>query len=232
MSNAQCSIVIVGGGHGQRAGLAVPKQYADLEGKPVWAWSVVAFQKMACVREIVIVAAPEFHEQIRAHAQQFGIDKVSAIVEAGVRRQDSVLNGAMAATSPIVAVHDSARPFPPTDLEHAVAKLYKLGANACATYFTQMTDTIRTRSTGDILQRDDLLAMQTPQLSYRTALIAALELANAQSTNITDDISAMQLLNAQVLYVQGSRDNIKITYPSDHVVARALAQLRTANSNE
>lgn len=84
--------IILSGGRGTRFGSAMPKQYIEVCGKPVLAYTLSAFQA-SCVEEIVIVAAAEYMELCRQIAAEHGISKLTAVTEGGKERYDSVFNG-------------------------------------------------------------------------------------------------------------------------------------------
>ncbi len=84
--------IILSGGRGTRFGSAIPKQYIDICGRPVLAYTLCAFQE-SCVDEIVIVAAAECMSLCRQIAADHGISKLRAVAEGGKERYDSVFNG-------------------------------------------------------------------------------------------------------------------------------------------
>lgn len=84
--------IILSGGRGTRFGSAMPKQYIEVCGKPVLAYTLSAFQE-SCVDEIVIVAAAEYMGLCRQIAAEHGISKLTAVTEGGKERYDSVFNG-------------------------------------------------------------------------------------------------------------------------------------------
>lgn len=84
--------IILSGGRGTRFGSAMPKQYIEVCGKPVLAYTLSAFQE-SCVDEIVIVAAAEYMELCRQIAADYGITRLTAVTEGGTERYDSVFNG-------------------------------------------------------------------------------------------------------------------------------------------
>jgi 2-C-methyl-D-erythritol 4-phosphate cytidylyltransferase len=98
----------------------------------------------------------------------------------------------------------------------AAVEAVRGGADA-AVPAVPVTDTLR-RRTGGLVERDDLVAVQTPQ-AFRAA---ALRAAHAGGPEATDDASLVESAGGKVVLVDGSPTNLKLTHPADLVVAEAL----------
>jgi len=117
-------------------------------------------------------------------------------------------------------VHDGARPLAGGDLFRAVVAAVRAGADA-AVPGVPLADTLRWRS-GGVADRDGLVAVQTPQ-AFRAA---ALRAAHEGEPDATDDASLVEAAGGKVVVVDGSPLNLKITNPSDLIVAEALLRAR------
>jgi 2-C-methyl-D-erythritol 4-phosphate cytidylyltransferase len=223
------SAVIVAAGSSTRAGF--DKLFANIAGRPVMEHAIGAFEKTACVQQIVVVTRPEKVEPAQSIARSFR--KVRAVVSGGARRQDSVRAGlgALSGESEFVAVHDAARPLiTPAEIERVFAAAQKYGAAVLA---RPVTDTLKTADaqrfvTGSI-DRGNVFAMQTPQVFARATLMAAYGRVEHESLEITDEVSAVQMLGINVVIVPADEANLKITFAADVPVAEFILQQRNVN---
>src|ERR1041385_1288571 len=125
--------IIVAGGSSQRMGF--DKLFAPLNGRPVVAHSIAAFESTASVRNIILVGRAERLSDYEELVRTQSFRKVTAVVPGGMRRQDSVQRGLerLAANSDFVAVHDAARPLVrPEMVERIYQSAQDHGGAACA----------------------------------------------------------------------------------------------------
>ncbi|MFM7064555.1 MAG: 2-C-methyl-D-erythritol 4-phosphate cytidylyltransferase [Actinomycetes bacterium] len=205
--------VVVAAGSGQRFGGA--KQFAVLAGERILDRSVAACRSV-CGGVVVVLSSDALGTP---EAEVPGAD---AVVAGGATRSESVRQGLAAVpdSATLVLVHDAARPLVTPDVCARVVDALRAGATAVVPA-VPVTDTVRTVA-GDVLDRSQLRAVQTPQGFQRAALVAA----HATRADATDDAGLMELLGEQVVLVDGDPDNLKITGPSDLAVAAALLGLR------
>ncbi|MGH9056711.1 MAG: 2-C-methyl-D-erythritol 4-phosphate cytidylyltransferase [Acidimicrobiales bacterium] len=202
--------VVVAGGTGTRFGS--PKQFADLGGRPLVAWCLEAAREV-CDGVVLVVPAGGGREDWDA----------DAVVAGGPSRSESVRCGlaAVPPTVEIVVVHDAARPLARPELWRAVIEVVAGGADA-AVPAVPLTDTVKeVRLDGHLvtLDRTRLVAVQTPQAFCARALRTAHE-GGGQAT---DDAALIEALGGRVVLVEGVAGNIKVTSPSDLIVAEALS---------
>jgi 2-C-methyl-D-erythritol 4-phosphate cytidylyltransferase len=195
--------VVVAAGSGRRFGGA--KQYERLGDRRVLDWSLAA---VAAADGIVVVTGPDAPEEGAAAATVTGGATRSASVRAGL--------AAVPEEADVVVVHDAARPLATPALFAAVVAAVEAGADA-ALPAVGVVDTIRHRD-GHPVDRDDLLAVQTPQ----AFAAAALRAVHRGGPEATDDASLVAAAGGTVVVVEGERRNLKITGPDDLVVAEAL----------
>jgi 2-C-methyl-D-erythritol 4-phosphate cytidylyltransferase len=199
-------VVVVAAGVGSRFGR--PKQYEPLAGRRVLDWSLEAARAVA---DGIVVVVP---------AESVGKPEPGAdtVVAGAATRSGSVRSGlaAVPVDAGVVVVHDGARPLAGPGLFAAAVEAVRGGADA-AVPAVPVTDTLR-RRTGGLVERDDLVAVQTPQ-AFRAA---ALRAAHAGGPEATDDASLVESAGGKVVLVDGSPTNLKLTHPADLVVAEAL----------
>ena len=210
--------IVLAAGVGKRMEIETPKQYLDLAGRPVLAWTLSAFEKAECIDRVVLVVGKD---EVDACREQFGagvFSKVIDVVAGGAERQDSVACGlaAVGDDADVIAVHDGARAFVrPEDIEAVVAVAAERGA---AVLGTSMTDTVK-RVEGDrvveTLDRSKLRGVQTPQ-AFRADVIRRAHRAADESGFLgTDDTALVEHVGEPVVVVSGQADNVKITSPDD-----------------
>lgn len=148
--------------------------------------------------------------------------------QGGACRAESVRNaiGCVATTVEWVAVHDAARPLVSDDLiERTLAAAVEHG---CAAPALPIALTIKEASSPlpsrvrRTVPRQNLFAMQTPQIMRRQTLLDAFARCPLSLADITDDLQLLELAGHEVWLVPGEENNLKITTPLDLQVARAI----------
>lgn len=226
------AVVIVAAGRGERFGSA-GKVLTELLDKQVLEYSIDAFEESESISEIVLVAGEHTESAIKHLASSGNWTKVTNVVLGGASRQESTANGvnAVSRDADVILVHDGARPLiQPAQIEACVAAAREHGGAIVA---TPVTDTIKKVFNDQIettIDRSDLWAAQTPQGFQATRLRRMMSDA-AQSPNlVTDEASLAELSGDPVWIVPGDSSNIKITHPTDIVIAEALLRARKDQS--
>lgn len=226
--------VVVAAGSGSRFG--GPKLLAELGDCPVLVRTLRAIATLnPQVR--VLVLAPSFLESSEWADLLATFPEVGAwhVVPGGAERALSVLAGAHAAFAQgaeIIAIHDGARPFPPREATlRALHSLQTDPGTAGAIVCAEVTDTIkRVAPDGSTIvsteNRDQLRRAETPQVCRTALLIDALSRPDAG--RYRDDGEALEAEGHRVCCIVHHEQNIKITRPSDLVLARAIAAERNS----
>lgn len=197
------------------------KQLLEVNGKPVLAHTLLAFENAKCIDEIVLVARAEDMPSIWTLVEQYGITKVREVTKGGDTRAASVRRGfrVIDAKSRFVAIHDGARCLiTPEQIKRVCRAAYRLRA---ATAACPVTDTVKVANKHacieKTLDRDKIFLVQTPQVFHADLYRAAL--ANVNDDSLTDDNQLMERIKHPVKLINTGKDNIKITTPDD--IARA-----------
>jgi len=218
-----CTAVIAAAGTSQRC-KGEDKLFYHIDGKPVLAYTIEAFQKCDLVNEIIVVAHEDKIGLVGEMCKEFGYDKVSSVIIGGPTRTESVLFGiyAVSKKARLIAIHDGARPCVDIDvIEKTVKKAAKFNAAAPAVSITSTVKKIERGIIVETVDRDGLFEIQTPQV-FRSELIkGALTNVLKKSIDVTDDCMAVELLGAAIYTVEGSRKNIKITDNDDLMIAKS-----------
>ena len=216
-------VIIPAAGSGARFGGDRPKQFLDLCGRPVLAWTLAAFAGQ--VAAAVIAVNETWRPEVEAIAATAPFPV--RVVVGGATRQASVA-AALAVTDPQwtrVLVHDAVRPLVPASC--ITTCLAALLTHPAAVVAVRCAATVkRATAIGTVaatVPRDDLWLAQTPQGFQRALGLAAF--AAAAGRECTDDAQVMELAGHAVALVTGDARNVKITTPDDFAVAAALLRM-------
>lgn len=219
--------VVVAAGRGTRFGR--PKQFIELAGKPMVAWSIDAFASMPEIAELVVVTEPEFVERLETIVHPRVRYGTVRVVRGGAERQDSVRHGIEALSDAVTAifVHDGARPLVHPDDVRAGMRAVRPGV--ASLLGTPVIDTVKIvdeeRKVTRTLDRATLWAAQTPQFATARDLRRAhADAVRHGSPPATDDAALLERAGLDVIVVPGTAENFKVTLPTD--LARAEALLR------
>ncbi|MBP7416732.1 MAG: 2-C-methyl-D-erythritol 4-phosphate cytidylyltransferase [Pyrinomonadaceae bacterium] len=216
--------IIVAAGSGSRFGSSIPKQFADLCGKPVLIHTIERFEACDAIDEIVLVLSEGGAAQFQISNFRSDITKLRSIVTGGATRTESVRNGldAVDPLTEIVAIHDGARPLVTSDeIERTVEKALESGA-ACLV--AEVTDTIKAIEDGQIsstIDRNILRRALTPQAFRYDLLKRAFDGVDLDDS-VTDECYLVEKLGVKISVVEGSARNIKITKPDDLLFAESI----------
>jgi 2-C-methyl-D-erythritol 4-phosphate cytidylyltransferase len=210
--------VVPAGGTGTRMGGTVPKQFLELDGKPILYYTLKTLQDCGIISELILVV-PE-KEYDNTCTDWLGKPEiVTKVVVGGEKRQDSVFNGfcELSPQTEIVLVHDGVRPF----LSH---QMIQESVDAAREYGAAITaipvnDTIKKVDDSGLVSktvdREGLWRVQTPQVFRYELLEEAFKKANSEKFYGNDEGTLIEHLGKPVKVVEGSEQNIKITRPED-----------------
>ena len=216
--------IIPAAGRGKRIGASVPKQFLEIQGRPLLHHTLTVFASCKLIDYVVLVMP-------RADVDEMGEDWlnkyeiVRKVVVGGEQRQDSVYNGfnSLEEGTDIVVVHDGVRPF--TTPQMIIATVEAAQQHGAAITAIPVSDTVKQAADGFVKQtvsRDGLWRVQTPQAFQCGLLQQAFKKAKKDSYYGTDEGSLVEYLGERVKIVPGSELNIKITRKEDLVLGESL----------
>jgi len=216
--------IIPAAGRGKRIGASVPKQFLEIQGRPLLHHTLMVFASCKLIDYVVLVMP-------RADVDKMGEDWlnkyeiVRKVVVGGEQRQDSVYNGfnSLEEGTDIVVVHDGVRPF--TTPQMITATVEAAQQHGAAITAIPVSDTVKQAADGFVKQtvsRDGLWRVQTPQAFQCGLLQQAFKKAKKDSYYGTDEGSLVEYLGERVKIVPGSELNIKITRKEDLVLGESL----------
>ena len=228
-ANTRIVALVVAAGSGTRAGLGVPKQYAELSGRPVLRRTLEALTGHRDIDAVQVVISAADRDSYDAAVQ--GLSKLLPPALGGSTRQISVRNGlsAMADQRPrLVLVHDAARPFVSAELIDRV--IAACDGETGAIPVMPVTETVKRLTDGLVsatVPREDLALAQTPQAFPFAALLEAHRQAAAGGRgDLTDDAAVASLAGLPVRGVAGDAANTKLTHPADFAAAERMLAAR------
>ena len=219
--------LLLAGGQGSRMEASVNKVLLPVAGIPCIARSAKALSGFTDHLILVYHAGEE--AGLKSALDCFPPDCSWSLVQGGETRQESVFHGIRKAAEAypgetVILIHDGARVMiTPDEICRVLNVAFETGA---ATLGTPVIDTIKVAGeNGDILSTPDrstLWAVQTPQVFVRDLYLRAIDYAVEHNLSVTDDCSLVEALGVPVRIVRGEYTNIKLTTPSDVVIAEAL----------
>lgn len=217
------SAIIPAAGSGSRFG--GEKQLKLLGRRPLLFHAIEPFLALDEISEIVVSVPVDHLKQLERELHSFTSSKPIKVVCGGERRQDSVFEGLKAASesSELIVIHDAVRPFVSKEVIQEAIIACKFHDAVVAALPAK--DTIKQVMGNQIiatLPRNEIWLAQTPQVFMRSVLKEALDLAQKQGIEGTDEAVLAERLGYQVGIINGSPLNIKITTAEDWIFAEAI----------
>jgi 2-C-methyl-D-erythritol 4-phosphate cytidylyltransferase len=213
--------VIVAGGSGKRMGAEIPKQYLELDGKPVLMHTLERFKAFDESIEIITVL-PEnqlrFWDELQ---KKYSFDIPHTLVKGGKARFFSVRSGLQFVDSPgLVAIHDGVRPFVSVE---TIKRCFEVaGQLGNAIPVVPPSDTLRMIDENGSVPLNRLMVrqVQTPQVFNAELIRNAYR--QEYLPEFTDDATVLEKTGVKINLVEGNRENIKITNPEDLIISAAI----------
>lgn len=228
--------IIFAGGSGRRMGAGMPKQFLEINGKPIIIHTLDNFQNSPLIDKIYIACKKEYMMKLQNMIEYYRITKAEGIVEGGETGQDSIYNGLKRALEEnpedsIVLVHDGVRPLISEEvIEENIKSVKKYGtAVTCTPFFETPVISVSGEVVEDMPVRKYMFTAQAPQSFRLGEIVRAHEevrKTNPGYKDIADSCYLYRSIGREVHIVEGNRGNIKVTTPEDFYLLRALLQYR------
>jgi 2-C-methyl-D-erythritol 4-phosphate cytidylyltransferase len=216
-------IIIVAGGSGTRMNSVVPKQFIELQGKPILMHTIEKFVTTIPEINIIIVLAKQLHDEWKHLCKTHHFNYYIQLSDGGETRFHSVKNGlALVPDDCIVGVHDAARPFVNSQTIINAFEIAEKKGNAIPAI--ELNESIREVENGNnkSVDRSKFFIIQTPQCFHSDLLKKAF--IQEYRPTFTDDASVLEAIGEKINLIEGNRENIKITTPEDLIIAKALME--------
>ena len=226
--------LIIAGGKGQRMQQEIPKQFLNVNDKPVIIYTLEAFQSHPDIDAIGVVCVDGWHDILKAYARQYKILKLEWVVSGGENGQASIRSGLEEAEKrygpeDIILVHDAIRPMVSHEIiSDCIVQCKRHGSAVsivpCNTVALRRTTE---QTSSEVVPRDKLALTQTPQAFPLKKLCDAHR--RAKELGITNSVASCTLmieLGETIHFSIGAETNIKLTTPDDLKIFKALLALK------
>lgn len=224
---------IFAGGSGQRMHTkSRPKQFLELNGKPIIIYTLELFDNHPMIDAIVIACLEPWIPFLEKQIRKFEITKVVKVVPGGQTGQDSIYNALCAAeeisktADDIVLIHDGVRPLiTEQTITDNINKVKECGS--CITCIPAYeTLIVKHNEELEIPSRDNSLIARAPQSFYLKDILHAHRQAIAEGRHdYIDSCTMMSQQGHKMGIVIGPTENIKITTPTDFFIFRAMVEV-------
>lgn len=217
-------VILLAGGVGNRVGAGTPKQFVEILGKPVIAYTMQKLQTCKEIDAIELVCVDGFQKKLRDIVENNSINKVIKIVTGGKDYEHSIINGVrglegIAKEDDVIMIHWAASPFVSPEILSDSIKVCKEKGNAissCSSYLLYGTN--NGDHANDIIDRESFLSLSAPQSFLYKNIIEFYRLV--EEKHLFDYIEAhttslMAELKWPIYFSKGDQTNIKITTPED-----------------
>jgi len=224
--------IVVAAGKGTRLGGDRPKQFLELGGVPIIIHTLRQFERSKQIDEVIAVLPADETAGFESLARKFELTKLRGAIAGGASRAQSVRNGLNGiADAEIVAVHDGVRPFvTPAEIDSVVAAARENGAAILTAAVADTIKRLEGEHIAETVPRALLRRALTPQ-AFRFEILKQayeqLDELESAGIDVTDESLLVERLGIEILSVQGSPRNIKITNEADLALANSLLLLTT-----
>lgn len=219
MNFSQYNVIIVAGGTGSRMQSNIPKQFIEINGKPVLIHTIGKFIDFDEYINVVVCVHKDFLTDANFMIAEHFPDKNIQVVPGGETRFHSVKNGlnVIANKNDVVGIHDAARPLVSVETIQRCFETAAKKGNAVPVTAVHESMRMITNGINKAVSRDDYKIVQTPQCFVVSKIKAAFE--QAYSPFFTDDATVLEAMDEEIFLVDGNKENIKITTPEDLKIA-------------
>ncbi len=225
--------VIIAGGVGKRMGQDIPKQFINVDNKPILIYTLEAFERNPMIDEMVVVCLDGWHDVLRAYSKQWKITKLKNIISGGETTQESIRNGlysleGKAKKGDIVVIHDGIRPIVDEEvLSDVIVTAKKYGNGVTSMPYNEQIFVVNKddeTTTNQYIPRETLRRVSTPQAyefkelddAYHKAYKEEIGIYGSSYTN-----TMMVELGKTLHFALGSDKNIKLTTEGDLEIFKA-----------
>ena len=217
--------IIVAGGVGKRMGNSIPKQFLQLQGKPVLYYTIKTFLEAYKDLQIILVLAADYIDMGREIINAWFDYSRIQITKGGDTRFHSVKNGlALVKKESIVFVHDGVRCLLTTDLIYRCYEMALESGSAIPVIASKDSVRFLKDEENEVVERSKVMLVQTPQTFHSKILLPAFEIDYKE--RFTDEATVVEAFGLKIQLIAGEENNIKITRPVDLILAEAVLNMR------
>ncbi len=214
-------VIIVAGGCGKRMNSNLPKQFIELQGKPMLMYSIEKFAKAIPEINIIVVLSFSDRAQWQILCEKHNFTTSFQLADGGETRFHSVKNGlAFVPENALVAIHDAARPLVDTQTITNAFEMAHQKGNACPAIPIQESIREVKNANNKAVDRNNYFIIQTPQC-FQSSLIKKAFLQEYNPA-FTDDASVLEVTGEKINLMDGNPENFKITTYLDLIIADVI----------
>lgn len=224
--------IIFAGGSGERMGSGIPKQFIEVEGKPIIIHTLDLFEDHQMIDDIFIACKADYISKLEKLVARHMISKVRKIVPGGTTGQDSIYQALSAAHEElgpdnIVLIHDGVRPcVTPDTIEKNIEAMKEFGsAVTCNKFFETPVTSADGKIVESMADRGTTYTVQAPQTFKLGDVIEEhlkVRAVNPNYEGIIDTCTLMHKAGKEIHLVEGNRGNIKVTTPEDLFIFKGM----------
>ena len=226
-------VILLAGGVGKRMGSDIPKQFIEVEGKPIIVYSIENFQRSPQIEKIVVVCVKEWIEHLKELVDRYALSKVAWIIEGGSTGHDSIRNGVFFLKDKIdgddyIIVHDAVRPvLPQKAIDEVIRVAHEKGnASSSIACHPPIVYTEDHESGITDIDREHVMLTASPQaFRYSLALKCYEQAEKEDRHDFTFTSSLLIHCKERVYFAKGTTSNIKITTKEDLALFGALLKV-------
>ena len=228
--------IIFAGGIGQRLNNkgALPKQFLNINDKPILIYTLEIFEKHPKIDKIYLAVLSEYKDYAREMCEKYSINKLASIVDGGFCAMDSIYNALVIANNEnsddsIVLIHDGVRPvLNPDVIDKNIESVEKFG-NAITAIPCNETIIVSedSKTVEKVPIRKETFRAQAPQSFILKEVLEAhnkMREINPKYEDIVDNCTLYSELDKETKMVEGNFGNIKVTTPEDVFVLKGILE--------
>ena len=220
MSTPLFSVIITAGGIGKRMGSDLPKQFLEINGKPILLHTLEKFYHFDPSIQLILTLPSEWKSYWKELMIEHQCKIPHLIVEGGKERYNSIKNALEFSQGHFIAVHDGVRPLVSNDtIKRCFDAVKQFGQVVPVIPLKESLRKLIEERT-QAVSRSEYVHVQTPQCFSKESLLAAYNLPFHD--NITDDATLLEEAGFRIHCVEGNEENIKITSQMDMKIAESL----------
>ena len=226
-------VILLAGGVGKRMGTDIPKQFLEVDGKPIIVYSIENFQKNPQIEKIVVVCVKDWIDKTWELVKKYSLTKVEWIIEGGNTGHDSIRNGVFFLKDKIdpddhIIVHDAVRPVLPQKAIDEVIRVSHEKGNASSSIecHPPIVYTEDHESGITDVDREHVMLTASPQAFKYSLALKCYEQAEAEDYHTSTFTSSLLIhCHERVYFAKGTSCNIKITRKEDLALFEALLKI-------
>ena len=225
-------VLLTAAGVGSRTNQSIPKQFISVKDKPLIVYTMENFENNDNIDGIVVVCLKGWENCLKSYAEQFKISKLKSIVIGGNTGYESIKNGLIsinefAKDDDIILIHDGNRPLTSKETISECIRVAKDKGNAITVIPVVEVVFAQKENNKELLNRDELVRVQTPQAARLNKLVEVYERAEVENKqSCLGFCSLLHEFNEEIFFVRGSEKNFKITYSDDIEMFKGLIGLK------